>query len=284
MLIAVGIGNTTMHLAAYGDAEGDGWPEPMQTAALRTPELVAEPRSDGLLEQALAMLMRESGEFRRKEPGSGEPGYGVLRWCVSSVQRAAEKRLAAWIARQRPADAYHRLKHTDLKLTIAVDEPQRVGMDRLVAVVAVNRLRDAARPAIVVDAGTAVTVDLVDARGAFQGGVILPGLAMTARALSLDTDALPLVAFPPGAEPPDVVGKSTESAIRSGLFWGTVGAVREAVERMRRQLPLAPQLFITGGDARRMAPLLGEQARFVEHLVLGGVTIASGAVRNPPNA
>jgi type III pantothenate kinase len=98
---------------------------------------------------------------------------------------------------------------------------------------------------------------------------------MTARALSLDTDALPLVGFPPEAEPPALVGKSTAAAIRSGLFWGTVGAVREAVARMREQLAAEPQLFITGGDARRMAPLLGGAARFVEHLVLGGVAIAS---------
>ena len=88
-LIAVGIGNTTTHLAVYDNVARDGWPEPAQTAALRTPELVAEPRSDGLLEQ-VALLMRKSGDFRHEGPGSGEPGYGALRWCVSSVQRAAE--------------------------------------------------------------------------------------------------------------------------------------------------------------------------------------------------
>jgi type III pantothenate kinase len=263
-LIAVGIGNTTTQLAAFDEPPGDAgdgrWPEPSRTASLRTPELIAEPRSDGLLAEACAALTTDSRS---------------VRWCVASVQRAAEKRLEAWVVRHRSADAYHRLAHTDLDLQIAVEHPQRVGMDRLVAAVGANRLRDRDRAAVVVDAGTAVTVDLVDAAGAFQGGVILPGLAMTGRALSLDTDALPLVAFPPDAEPPEVVGKSTEAAIRSGLFWGTVGAVRECVERMRERLAEAPQLFITGGDARRMAPLLGGEARFVEHLVLGGVVIAS---------
>lgn len=266
-IIAVGIGNTTTQLAAYDDpairAAADGaWPEPSRTSYIRTQELVSEPRSDRLLEQTLGAVTES----------------GSSRWCVASVHRAAEKRLQAWVARHRGDDAYRRLAHTDLPLKIAVEHPDRVGMDRLVAAVGANRMRVVDRPAVVVDAGTAVTVNLIDAAGIFQGGVILPGLATTARALSLDTDALPLVDFPANGEPPEVIGKSTEAAIRSGLFWGTVGAVRECVAQMRKQLAEPPQLFITGGDARRMAPLLGGEARFVEHLVLGGVIVSSVSI------
>lgn len=262
--LAVSIGNSTTQLAVYGDVPADGWPTPSHVTLLRTPEMLVEPRGDELLEQALAPLL----------PAGAQPCF------VASVQRAAEKRLAAWMARHRASDRYYRITHADLPLRVNVDHPERVGVDRLMAALAANRLREADRAAVVVDAGSAVTVDLVDAEGTFQGGMILPGLAMAARALSLDTDALPLVDFPADADPPSVVGKSTEAAIRSGLFWGTVGAVREAVERAGRQLSAAPQLFITGGDARRMAPLLGDDARFVEDLVLGGVALAAGLVRS----
>ncbi|MEQ8786784.1 MAG: type III pantothenate kinase [Pirellulaceae bacterium] len=258
-LLAVNIGNTTAQLAAYESVADAQWPQPTAIVSLRTPELLAEPRGEQLLTEAIAQLAPD----------------GMHACFAASVHRGAEKRLAAWMARHRASDSYHRLTHADLPLRIEVDHPQRVGIDRLVAALAVNRLRDARRPAIVVDAGTVVTVDLVDAEGAFQGGAFLPGLAMTARAMSLDTDALPLVRFPADAPPPPIVGKSTEAAIRSGLFWGTVGAMRETIHRIREQLPVAPQLFITGGDARRMTALLEDDAAFVEDLVPGGIALAA---------
>lgn len=77
------------------------------------------------------------------------------------------------------------------------------------------------------------------------------------------------------------MGKNTEAAIRSGLFWGAVGAVRELVVQYRQQLqsqsPNSPaaEIFLTGGDLARFAPLLGEGARFVPGLVLAGVAISA---------
>jgi type III pantothenate kinase len=258
-LLTVNIGNTTAQLAAYAEVSGGEWPKPRRIVSVQTPELLDEPRGEELLSETISQLVPE----------------GALRCFAASVHRGAEKRLAAWMQRHRSSDPYHRLTYTDLPLRAEVDFPDRVGIDRLIAALAVNHLRQPGRPAIVVDAGTVVTVDLVDAQGAFQGGAFLPGLAMTARAMSLDTDALPLVRFPPDAEPPAVIGKSTEAAIRSGLFWGTVGAMREAIRRIREQLSGSPQLFITGGDARRMTALLEDDATFVEDLVPGGVALAA---------
>ena len=97
-----------------------------------------------------------------------------------------------------------------------------VGIDRLVDAVAVNRLREPGRAAVIVDVGTAITVDLVAADGAFLGGSILPGLAMSARAMHEFTDLLPLVDVSELSEPPPALGTATEEAMRSGLFWGTV--------------------------------------------------------------
>jgi type III pantothenate kinase len=144
-------------------------------------------------------------------------------------------------------------------------------MDRLVAAVAVNRIRDPRRAAIVVDAGTAVTVDAITADGSFQGGVILPGMRLVCRALAAGTDLLPLVEVSFSESPPEPIGRSTETAIRSGAFWGTVGAIRLLVSQFRLQLGNSAQVFVTGGDASALASLIDDKAQFVPQLVLAGI-------------
>jgi type III pantothenate kinase len=144
-------------------------------------------------------------------------------------------------------------------------------MDRLVAAVAANRIRDPQRAAIVVDAGTAVTVDAIMADGSFQGGVILPGMRLVCRALAAGTDLLPLVEVSFSESPPEPIGRSTETAIRSGAFWGTVGAIRLLVSQFRQQLGDSAQVFVTGGDASALASLIDREAQFVPQLVLAGI-------------
>jgi type III pantothenate kinase len=197
-------------------------------------------------------------------------------WHVASVHREGSRLLAQWIENHRPGDEVRHLTHCDLPLTVRVEFPDRVGLDRLAAAVAANVIRHAARPAIVVDAGSAITVDLVAADGAFEGGVILPGFQMSAQAL-YGADMLPLAKFVASDAPPPVVGKNTEAAIKSGLFWGSVGAVREIVDRMTTQLDQPPEIFVTGGDLRQLAVHLGDEASFVPNLVLCGIAVAAAA-------
>ena len=104
--------------------------------------------------------------------------------------------------------------------------------------------------------------------------MILPGFRLTAKALADGTDLLPLVDHDPAADPPPVVGKSTVAAIRSGLFWGQVGAVRELTHRIAAELASPPQLFVAGGDAERLAAFL-PQARVVPELVLAGIALCA---------
>jgi type III pantothenate kinase len=202
------------------------------------------------------------------------PGERSL-WHVASVHREGTQILTEWIAGQRPDDDVRVLSYRDLPIDVRVDFPERVGLDRLAAAVAANARRDAARPAIVVDAGSAITVDLVSADGAFCGGVILPGFRMAAEALFGAADQLPLALLAPEAELPAVVGRNTEAAIKSGLFWGAVGAVRELIERMAGELDTPPQVFVTGGDLRQLAEHIGHGARFVPNMVLAGIAIAA---------
>src|SRR5207247_7904642 len=111
------------------------------------------------------------------------------------------------LAADRADDKIRMLTHRDLPIQARVDFPDRVGLDRLAAAVAANVIRRQSRPAIVIDAGSAITVDFVAADGAFEGGVILPGFRMSAEAL-YGADLLPLAVLSPDDEPPAVVGKN----------------------------------------------------------------------------
>ena len=249
-LLAVGIGNTTVKLGLTVARNDSGWPVWSELREVTT------------------------ANFDPAKLSAVLPP-GAVEWSVASVQRAVEQRLHDWVRDNRTTDTYHLLTHDELPIEINVEAPDRVGMDRLAAAVAVNQLRERQRPAIFIDAGTALTVNLVTADSVFQGGVILPGFALTVKALAMGTDQLPLVAPDLNSEPPQVVGKSTDAAIRSGLFWGNVGAVREIVDRVRRELVDAPQVFVTGGDARRLAGFVAPDARFVPDLVLAGIVVSA---------
>lgn len=149
----------------------------------------------------------------------------------------------------------------DFPLTIDVDAPRKVGIDRLLNAVAVNRFRRANQPAIIVDSGTATTVDLVSADGAFCGGAILPGFELCARALHQYTALLPLISLDELSDHiPAARGRQTRAALHGGLYWGQIGAVRELVRQLIAEEAAGGRpasdvmLVLTGGGA----PLLRE--------------------------
>lgn len=171
------------------------------------------------------------------------------------------------------AAASRRISIDHVPLTVRVESPERVGVDRLLNAVAVNQLRAAMTPAIVIDAGTAVTVDLVDADGGFAGGAILPGLALASSALHRGTAQLPQLAWT-AAQAPLCVGRSTLQAIASGVYWGLVGGLAELVRRFEWTLAGPGELYLTGGDGpallAALSEALGRKPRYVPHLVLAG--------------
>ncbi|MEX0865849.1 MAG: type III pantothenate kinase, partial [Pirellulales bacterium] len=163
---------------------------------------------------------------------------------------------------------------------IALAAPEKVGIDRLLGAVAANHLRAADQPAIAIDVGSAITIDVIDAAGVFRGGAILPGIGMGARALHTFTDLLPQSELSDlTASPPEPVGIDTVAAIHAGLFWGAIGAMREIVFRVQHQLDRPPLVLLTGGAAPLVAELLAGQPspmsiQCVPHLVLGGTVLA----------
>ena len=163
-----------------------------------------------------------------------------------------------------------------LPIPLGVDYPDKVGVDRVLNAVAVNRLRTGQAPAVIVDAGTAITIDAVSETGRFLGGAILPGYELEAHALHDYTSLLPFIPMEEIiGEIPVVIGKNTHAALRSGLIWGQVGAVNEIVSRMNSSLQaegnVPPQYFLTGGAAPLLEPHLREQFRLLPQLTLQGL-------------
>ncbi len=156
-----------------------------------------------------------------------------------------------------------------LPMPCDIENVEQVGVDRVCcAAAAYERIGGACA---VASFGTAITIDCVSDEGRFLGGAILAGLDMSLDALHTGTAELPRVGL---ESPPGPLGRNTEQAIRAGVVYGAVGALREIVERFATALNRWPPLVITGGNA----PLIAEMADFVDahvpDLSLLGVALA----------
>lgn len=261
-LVAVDIGNSRIKLGLFSRVDTDGLPEPHETLSL------APRSSEGDLDaEALAAWLGQ-----HVPPSAPVVMGSVSRPAADEFQHLLAHLESGQWNRVRP------LAGADLPIENRTDEPSRVGIDRLAAAVAANATRRPGTPAIVIDFGTAITVDLVASDGGFQGGAIMPGIHMAADALHARTDALPRVDPQLQGKSPPAVGGDTTAAIHAGLYWGTVGAVRELIARQRDGLVAPPQVLVTGSTSPDMARLLGSPdytVRYVPHLVLAGLAIAA---------
>jgi type III pantothenate kinase len=207
-----------------------------------------------------------------------ETPFGSAAWClIGSVHPHIAELLIARLKR-RQFERFRVLQCTDLPLVIRTAEPARVGIDRVLNAAAVNRIRRPGVPAIIVDMGTAVTVDLVAADGAFEGGAIFAGPVLSLGALHAGTASLPELDLSGLTEPPSSVGKSTEQALLAGAFWGAAGAVRELAGRTAKQVGGKPELYLTGGGAPGYASVLdveGRPPRHLPYLVLSGIQLVA---------
>jgi type III pantothenate kinase len=152
-----------------------------------------------------------------------------VEWAIAGVHPSRRDALADWLRRSGP-NVYIIDDYRKLPLRVDVSAPEGVGIDRLLnAVGALGRIQRG-RPIVVIDAGTAVTVDLVNEEGVFRGGAIFPGLALMAKSLHEHTARLPeIMRF----EPYDVPGQDTDAAIRAGVFFAVCGAIDRLVDEMR---------------------------------------------------
>lgn len=200
------------------------------------------------------------------------------RWFISSVRRDACQVLCQRIL-QNAAHQTQVVAHSDLALNVAVDFPERVGIDRLLAAIAAVKLarEQSVEPSlIVIQAGSAVTVDLVTARTGverpvFEGGAILPGVPMMLRLLGRAAEQLPELDADDLIDLPPIPGKNTEAAMLCGAASALVGGVQHLIERYRETYGAHTTIILSGGDGTRIAPYLPEPLIVQAHLVQHGL-------------
>lgn len=227
MILVIDVGNTNTVL---GVMEGE--------TIARTFRVTTEDRTTDEWGVLLLTLLHHRGFDAESIEGA------IIGSVVPSVQYSLEKALRRYLDVE-PMVVGKKLR-TGMK--IQTDNPREVGADRIVNGVAAWHTYGG--PVIVVDFGTATTVDCVSAQCAYVGGAIAPGLRIAEEALFSRTAKLPRVEV---ARPPQAIGTNTITAIQSGLFWGYVGLVDSLVRRCREQLG-GGKVIATGGLSRLIAP------------------------------
>ena len=164
---------------------------------------------------------------------------------------------------------------TDTGMTIAYQTPDTLGGDRIVTAAAASQKYGA--PCVVCGFGTATTIDAVGAGPVFLGGAIAPGMGILVEALRSNTAKLPAIRI---GKPEAAIGRTTDDAIRSGIFWGNLGMVEALVQRVKMELAAegtaADEINIvaTGGFSRMILPELPIIGILDENLTLEGLRIA----------
>lgn len=250
-IIAIDIGNTNIRIGLFIKDQK----ESIQTISGTAPQK---------LKTTLCAAWKKIPKIELSKEGRRD---GVL---VASSVKPAWTKLVAQIAKEELDEEVKVVgKDIPLPLPAFVDDPGQVGTDRLVAAAAAHAVVENA--VVLIDVGTAVTIDLVDQHGVFQGGVIFPGLELGARALKEHTAQLPKVKISRPAEP---YGKNTVDAINCGLYYSLIGALEEIIRRYAEKLGVWPQTVITGAGAK----LIQEDCQFIDSyvpdLVVHGIVLA----------
>ena len=148
-------------------------------------------------------------------------------------------------------------------------DPKQVGQDRLLGAYAAMTLYG--YPVIVIDFGTAITFDVVSPKKEYLGGVIVPGLRLSAESLFLKTALLPQIDI---QAPHSVIGRTTQESILSGLFYGYGSLCQGFIGLISKQIKAHPKVVMTGGHTHLMKRFVASKIRIIdEHLVHKGMAL-----------
>ena len=249
MLLAIDVGNSAMSLGAFADdrlvrrwqIDVDG-----ESGPAAWPERLAEVRTTGRVFE---------------------------RCLIASVAPSHNEPLAA--AAAEFCGSVELLEGTSLPgVRALVPEPEGVGIDRLLNCLACAH--HYASPAIVIDVGTATTLDYVTGSGDYGGGIIAPGPRVSVAALAAAAQLLPTVRF---ARPERVLGMDTVACMQSGAYWGFVGLVRELLARLQREIGPVDAVIGTGGNCALIADDLPAFDRIDPDLTLRGIALVGAGSR-----
>ena len=240
-LIAVDIGNSSTKIAVQGEDSSADWAERFTF------------RHDDLIDFSL-------------------PDHTAC-WSVCSVNEKRLKTLTAWINKNRSHDKVHVIAADEVPIKSAVESREKTGRDRLVAAWMATEIADHTS-VVVVDAGTAVTIDAVKDH-IFQGGVIFPGAETCLRQMSQSAPALPDLSDRSSLSKLDdilqkVAQPSTVSAILSGVYQNQIAAITNIATKMALDVGKQCRVFTTGGGIADIQNHLPQEWNFVPDLVLHG--------------
>ena len=203
----------------------------------------------GELREAVRVPHGERGNWEAalRESWSKLSAYEGTAIVAASVNPTLEEPLAQTVEKVTGRRVLWIGKDIELPISVLTEEPEKTGVDRVINVAAAYE--QMGKACVVVDAGTAITIDCCNDNGDFLGGAIAPGVSMMLDALHEKTALLPRIEF---EVPTGVFGRTTRDAILEGVYHGIRGMVKELVEQYALKLGQWPDIIATGGDAAKL--------------------------------
>jgi type III pantothenate kinase len=263
LLLTIDVGNTETVFGLY---------EEVSTPARADDGLVAHLRLATRAERTADETYLLVASFLERQVGAAPIGGAIVASSAANVTRTVTDMIRVHFGREPLVVG----PGTRVGIPVRYDDPREVGPDRVVDAVAAVDLYGA--PVLVVDFGTATTVDAIDAHGAYLGGAIAPGVVIALDALVARAAALRKVEL---RRPRSAIGRSTVESIQSGVMNGVVGQVSYLVEAMRAELGHAAPVVATGG----LCEVVGCEVPVVDHvepwLTLHGLRLVAARNRTP---
>lgn len=193
------------------------------------------------------------------------------RVLVSNVRgEAYAKSVQTWIKRRwKLAPEFLRPDTHECGVTHAYSNPSRLGADRWSGLIAVNAKYSL--PAIIVDCGTAITVDALDADSRHVGGLIIPGIELMKGSLSRTAPGIEL--GDDDTPQQSLLARSTEAAVSGGVIYAAVSLIDRVLFDLKNELGKKSTTVLTGGDAQKLLPLLSGDVIHDPDLVLKGLSV-----------
>ena len=260
-LLAVNLGNTRVGVCTFGLPIAHGHTHVLDAS-------FPAPRGERFAPQLDGLFPQVGGFF---------PHGPVEAAVIASVNPPAEAAVRRWVSETFGIELLRFPDEVPPAIRNDYDPPSSLGADRLASAEAAYRMCQSA--CIIVDAGTAVTVDAVSADGVFLGGAILPGLGLCADALARGTALLPRVSLEETGGL--AIGQSTEAGISSGVLLGVAGAIDRLVAEMASEFGGCDNLYITGGDGPKLQPLCRAHMELDSLLTLRGLAFAYARREKP---
>jgi type III pantothenate kinase len=247
MLLVVDVGNTNTVLGVYEIAAAGFVKQPKSAPRMIAHWRVATIKTHTVDEYGV--LFRNLFAVEKIDAGDVR---GII---ISSVVPPMDSTLREVCERYFHLDPLFVEPGIKTGMPVHYDNPAEVGADRIVNGVAA--FEKYGGPCIVVDFGTATTFDAVSKKGEYMGGVIAPGIGISAHALFEHTARLPLVDI---RQPSKIIGTNTVASIQSGLFFGYLGLVDGILERLLEQMGPDTNVLATGGQAK----LIGDHSKYIK--------------------